>query len=352
MGQFRILSLDGGGIRGAATAGFLAEIERKANCKIADHFDLIAGTSTGAIIAAALALGESAATVEKFYQEKGPGIFRRPSMCFLTKWGLGALSFAIRLGSLNHLSFDAKLLFRPKYDAKILEAALREVMKDKKLGDAGRRLVIPSVDVTTGHTVVFKTPHIKGYVRDREYRAVDAVLASAAAPTYFSPATITEGSAYVDGGLWANNPAICAYVEAVAISQKCKRPELDVPFDPLEVTMLSVGTGKSPYHLARARGREGMLHWGLKLLDVMGGSQSQGVDHQMEYLLGKDRYHRVDFTLPDKWPLDAVEHTGELIHLGQHQAIKELATVQTRFLRSKASKYTPFALPSPEATHQ
>jgi hypothetical protein len=75
---FRILSLDGGGIRGAFTAAFLADIERRLGCRVADHFDLIAGTSTGGIIAAALAAGEPASRVVEFYRSRGPRIFTRP----------------------------------------------------------------------------------------------------------------------------------------------------------------------------------------------------------------------------------------------------------------------------------
>src|SRR4051794_5668730 len=76
-GRFRILSLDGGGILGAFSASFLADIERRLCCRIADHFDLIAGTSTGGIIAAALAAGEPAARVVDFYKSRGPLIFTR-----------------------------------------------------------------------------------------------------------------------------------------------------------------------------------------------------------------------------------------------------------------------------------
>jgi patatin-like phospholipase/acyl hydrolase len=167
-------------------------------------------------------------------------------------------------------------------------------------------------------------------------------MATTAAPTYFPPAVIKTGSAYADGGLWANNPAICAYAEAVCISQKCKREAIDPVFSSDEIHMLSIGTGRSPYFLSPAGGKEGALHWGFRLFDIMGGSQSQGINFQAAYLLGDNRLKRVDFDLPEKWPLDAIEHIEKLIHLGHERAIEELADVKKRFVGAVAADYQPF----------
>jgi patatin-like phospholipase/acyl hydrolase len=346
MAQFRILSLDGGGIRGAFTAGFLAEIERQTGRPIIDHFDLLAGTSTGAIIAVALAIGESAKSVEAFYRDRGAKIFTRPTpvkipwskklLLSLAEWG------AARFTANGETPIDRDWIFQPKYRTDELRTALSDVFQNRTLENAKRRLVVPAVNLIKGQTVVFKTPHAPNYVRDRHFRAVDVILATTAAPTYFPPAVINTGSAYADGGLWANNPAICAYAEAVCISQKCKRADIDPVFCLDDIHMLSVGTGRSPYFLSPAAGKEGALHWGFKLFDIMGSSQSQGINFQAAYLLGDQRHKRVDFDLPDKWPLDAVEHIERLIHLGHEKAIEELASVKQRFVGATAIDYHPF----------
>lgn len=346
MGHFRILSLDGGGIRGAFIAGLLAEIERKTGRPIAEHFDLIAGTSTGGIIAVALALGETAKSIESFYRDRGPKIFTRPEPMKLgfrnrALLGLAEKGAALFTGN-GDLQIDRDWVFQPKYSPDQLKAALADVFQHRTLAAAKRRLVVPAVNLIKGQTVVFKTPHAPGYVRDREFRAIDVVLATTAAPTYFPPATINNGSAYADGGLWANNPAICAYAEAVRISERCRRENIDPCFEPSEVSMLSVGTGRAPYFLAPAGGKEGALHWGFRLFEVMSGAQSQGISFQASYLMGEDRYRRVDFELPAKWPLDAVEFTEKLIHLGHEKAIEELATIKSRFLTGPAPEYRPF----------
>lgn len=343
---FRILSLDGGGIRGAFTAGFLAEIERQTARPIIDHFDLLAGTSTGAIIAVALAMGESAKSIEAFYRDRGADIFTRPApveipwrkrvLLRIAEWG------AAKFGTNGSIQVDRDWIFQPKYRPDELRAALADVFQNRTLEDAKRRLVVPSVNLIKGQTVVFKTPHAPDYVRDRKFRAVDVILATTAAPTYFPPAVINTGSAYADGGLWANNPAICAYAEAVFISQMCKREGIDPVFCADDVHMLSVGTGRSPYFLSPAAGKEGALHWGFKLFDIMGGAQAQGINFQAAYLLGDQRHKRVDFELPDKWPLDAVQHIEKLIHLGNEKAIEELANFKQRFVSIPAADYQPF----------
>lgn len=210
---FRILSLDGGGIRGAFGAGFLACLEERLQCRVSEFFDLIAGTSTGAIIAAAVAMGEPASRIKQFYRERGSVIFRRPwerpapSLWEGLKRSVRRAPIWCANRRLRRFGIDYDWLLHPKYDGDELRRSLVEVFGEHTLEAVRRsRLVIPSVDLTRGHTVVFKTPHMPGLVRDRRYRIVDVLLATTAAPTYLPHATIGNGSAYVDGGIWANNP--------------------------------------------------------------------------------------------------------------------------------------------------
>ncbi|MCK6458210.1 MAG: hypothetical protein L6Q92_16980, partial [Phycisphaerae bacterium] len=115
-----------------------------------------------------------------------------------------------------------------------------------------------------------------GMTRDRHFRIVDVLMATTAAPTYFPHSCISPGSAYCDGGLWANNPSAVAIAEASRISMECKRPEIDPVFGPTDVWMLSLGTGSTPYDVAPPGDeRDGLLFWGTRAYDVMAASQSQ-----------------------------------------------------------------------------
>lgn len=336
---FRILSLDGGGILGAFSAAFLAEIEKRIGGPIAGHFDLVAGTSTGAIIAAALAAGEPASKVVAFYTERGPRIFTRPKPNLMTR----LFAFAPNL-ALKKMGLDYHSLRNPKYETGELSKAVNEVFGAKTIGDVRQtRLLIPTVDMVPGQTVVFKTPHLPGMVRDRHYRIAETILATTAAPTYFHPATVAGKGAYADGGVWANNPSMVAVAEAVRIAEVCNRPRVDRPFSLSDVHCLSVGTGTLQYFANPSRGT-GIAWWmsGTRIFTVMMASQSQGTHFQMRYILG-DRYKRVDFGVPDAaWTLDNASVLSELVHLGERKAQEEYGAVKDRFLTGPAVPYEPY----------
>src|SRR5262245_3556632 len=266
---FRILSLDGGGIRGAFVAGFLANLEQKLDCRLADYFDLIAGTSTGAIIAAALALHEPASKIERFYRERGRAIFTRRAPA-----QLGGLLERFKSCLVNRygkkLGIDYDNLLQSKYSADTVRSALSEVFGGTLLGEAKTRLIIPSVDLTRGQTIVFKTPHFPGLYRDRELRVVDILLASTAAPTYFPHAVIRSGSAYVDGGLWVNNPSVAAIAEVLKICAEANRPNVDFPIALESTYLLSVGTGCGSAFAKPPKDGGGILFWASHLLNVSG----------------------------------------------------------------------------------
>lgn len=336
---FRILSLDGGGILGAFSAAFLAELEKRLDGPIASHFDLIAGTSTGGIIAAALAAGEPASKIVDFYKERGPKIFTRP------RPGLLKRLFAVVPNlALKKIGMDYHSLRNPKYETHELAAAVKEVFGDRKIGDVRlSRLLMPTVDMIPGQTVVFKTPHLPGMVRDRHYPIAETILATTAAPTYFHPATVAGKGAYADGGVWANNPSMVAVAEAVRIAEVCRRPGVDRPFSLNDVHCLSIGTGTYQYFANPSRGT-GIAWWmsGTRIFTVMMASQSQGTHFQMRYILG-DRYKRVDFGVPDAaWTLDNASVLDELVHLGERKAVEEYVAVKERFLTGPALPYEPF----------
>lgn len=343
---FKILSLDGGGIRGAFVAAFLADIEERLGCQIADHFDLIAGTSTGAIIAAALAMHEPAARIEQFYRERGARIFTRREPLPVEGWWEGRKAKGLEeFLKPNGLDYDQ--LRQSKYEATELKKALDEVFGDKKLGEAKARVVIPAVDLTRGQTIVFKTPHLPNIFRDRHYRVVDVLLATTAAPIYFPHAVIEKGSAYVDGGMWANNPSMIAIVEAIRIAQLANR-EVDLPIDQESIALLSVGTGRATYFASPPVDGAGVIWWAPHLFNISSVAQSQGINFQAKYMLG-DRAMRIDYDLPDgTWSLDGVDTLAEMIQIGRGRGVEQLANLRPLFFEERAQHpYHPFPDASP-----
>ncbi|MCB1738373.1 MAG: patatin-like phospholipase family protein, partial [Gammaproteobacteria bacterium] len=167
--MFRILSLDGGGIKGAFAASVIATLEENTGCAAADHFDLIAGTSTGGIIAIGLGLGLPARKICDFYAEKGPTIFPGTSLVQRTEGFF-------------------RQLFGPKHSQAVLRDALAEVFGQRKFGESKCRLAIPAYDAIGGRIFVIKTAHHERFRYDVDAPAVEVALATSAAPTYFAAA--------------------------------------------------------------------------------------------------------------------------------------------------------------------
>lgn len=192
--QVRVLSLDGGGARGMFTISVLAEIERiieestgRQNVRAGDYFDLITGTSIGGIVALGLAVGKSAREIEAKFREDAPKIFPR-------RWGWWK---------------TAKALICPIYSSKPLRKSIDDMIgSELRFRDLERRVMIPTVNLTTGRPQFLKTPHDPTFTRDAKVRLIDAALATSAAPTYFAPHYCELLSAhFADGGLVANSPS-------------------------------------------------------------------------------------------------------------------------------------------------
>ena len=200
--NFRILAIDGGGIRGIFPAAVLAGLEERylGGRSIAGYFDLIAGTSTGGIIALGLAGGLTAGDLRQLYLERGNEIF--------PPYGLGLVG---RIGrGLN----TCRRLLRYSYDQDALAMLLRNYLGDLKLGAACTRLCVPSFDGVHGEVYIFKTPHHPDFRTDLHELMVKIALATSAAPTYYRPLR-DGGYTFVDGGIWANNPVMIALTEAL-----------------------------------------------------------------------------------------------------------------------------------------
>jgi patatin-like phospholipase/acyl hydrolase len=234
---FRILSIDGGGIRGILPGTVLAEFERAhlGGQSVGNYFDLIAGSSTGGIIALGLSIGMTASDILKIYVEHGEEIFpplRGPFKSIKAK-----LQF---IRSLN----------RYQYERAPLERELRRIFGERLLGDAQRRLCIPSFDGFT-EVNIFKTPHHPDFIRDWREEMVTVALATSAAPTFFS--IYRNGDRhFADGGVWANNPVMVALVDAMTC----------YAIDRHRIEILSVGCGESEMIFTEGQVRGGGLwHW-------------------------------------------------------------------------------------------
>lgn len=311
--RFRVLSLDGGGVQGAFTASLLADLEEHADVRIEDYFDLIAGTSTGGIIALALGLGLSAREVRDLYQEHGEEIFPE------------ARSRVWRL--LRRLRGPAPL--------KPLSDALEDVFGTRRLGESSTRLVIPSFNVVDGDVHLFKTAHHPRFTRDYKWEVRDVALATSAAPTYFKTFTTADGNRFVDGGVWANNPTAVAVAEAVGVLG-CR---------PDRVRVLSIGTTSAPFHLPADFASAGMAKLLLsgKLTDLIWTAKGAGAMGLTETLIGHDRLLRVnETTSPDRFALDDPTDRGELATLGEQAARQAEPDIRAMFLDEPAPEFTPY----------
>lgn len=306
--RFQILALDGGGFRGMFSAAVLTRLEEDLGTRIVDHFDLIAGTSTGGIIALGLGLGLSPREILTFYTEHGPRIFRDRS----------------RMRGVRHL-------VRAKYGSDPLKAALTKVFGDRTFGESTKRLVITSYNVAADDVYLFRTPHLPALKRDWREKAVNVALATSAAPTYL-PGTRLDGARLIDGGVWANNPTMVALTEAVG--------PLSVPLKAIRV--FSLGTTIDVRSRHRRLDRGGILPWARDAVEVLMRAQSESATKQVKHFVGKANALRLNPTVPTgAVALDKVD-TETLYGLAGHVSRDASPTVHRMFCDHRAPVFEPF----------
>ncbi len=286
--SFRILSIDGGGVRGVVPAFFLSEYERLVGHQCAEEFDLLVGTSTGAIIACGLALGISARDLVEFYVRDAPKVFSWP--------------FYLR----PQLAKAMYKMVRPSYSLTTLREALDVAFGKRYLSNVRTELRITVVDVGAGESHVFRSS-------DRNHKgfsAAAAVSCSCAAPTYFD-CGVVGGMHYVDGGLWANNPSMVAISEAVRIMGS---------FRPKELRLVSLGCGGMEFYLHAAKmAKAGLIRWGVEVLPLMFEAQASATSSYLEWMLPTENYFRINPRLPE-----------QLVSLDNRNVIPELVSCARR----------------------
>jgi patatin-like phospholipase/acyl hydrolase len=245
--SFRILSLDGGGIRGVIEAVILSEVEKIVKVPLNRYFDLIAGTSTGSILAAAIALGKKSEEIIQLYRQRGKIIFPYTNL-----FSPQRLNLILKYGP-----------SAPKYSDKGLIEVLQAEFGNTKIGDINSpKLLITAYDTLDRQFLVFKNwQTYKPWINTPLW---EICVCSSSAPTFF-PAHLltTESKTYslIDGGIGANNPSACAVAEALRLDHLIK-----------DISVLSIGTGDAnqpiPYEKVRSWGLIQWI-WQGRLIEVL-----------------------------------------------------------------------------------
>ena len=306
--RFQILALDGGGIKGIFSAAVLAHLEEDLKLDITEHFDLIAGTSTGGIIALGLGVGMRPREILRFYVDKGPVIFA------------------------NGLISSLRRLWRNKHNSDGLEKALKECFGDTLLGVSCKRIVIPSFNIGEDDVYLFKTPHHERLTRDYKVPVWKVAMATSAAPSYFPSFRNVDHIRLVDGGVWANNPTMVGIVEAVSM--------LNVPLESIRV--FSLGTTSEIKGRSKRLDHGGLYRWAAEAVDVIMRGQSIGANTQALHLLGRKNVLRLDPKVPDGlFALDRIKEE-ELLSKAAHESRHVAPFFKEGFAGHLADKFTPF----------
>lgn len=289
--SYRILSFDGGGIRGQFVTTILRRIE-EAFPGWSEAADLLAGASIGAVFALGLAIGHKPDQLDALFRQYGPHLFKPPNP-----------RVPIRL----------RRLFRAGYSAEPLKELLRRFCGDARLGELSRWVVIPSFKLDSGQSAGEDRrwePEIFHNFRTapqdhRQLTVSQVILRATATPTLFPS---IEG--YVDGGLVANNPSMVALAhlnEALTTSQR----HVDN-----RVAMFSIGTGLVQSYIEQSRNDWGYIQWQKHIVHLMNSGSIQLVDRQCRQFL-KERYHRLCPALPEDIPAADKDKRDLLIDMAE-----------------------------------
>jgi patatin-like phospholipase/acyl hydrolase len=305
--SIKVLAIDGGGIRGIIPATILTEIQKRLNMELFKVFDLIAGTSTGGIIA--LGIGTkcknngpySPSELVDLYVRNGPEIFKK-----------------------NFLTPERQVVL-PKYSPDALQSALVQFFHDTEFRTALTPLLISSYDLQGQLPFFFKSHRIAGDPTFN-WKLTEIARATSAAPTFFPPLHLTrdgEDYALVDGGVFVNNPSMAAYAEARTLYR-------DAP----QFIVVSVGTGDRQDQISYASAKDwGLLGWAKQIVPVFMDSVSEAVDYELKALPGCTYYRlqvphlQAASSEMDNVEPDNLKNLQELA--GEYLSLPDIATIMT-----------------------
>lgn len=289
MANYRILSMDGGGIRGILTARILERVDQKLPGFL-DGVDLYAGTSTGGLLALGLAAGMTPAQLRVMYQDLADTIF--------------ADSILDNIRDLGNL-------VGAEYSNGPLKSVLEHYFAGQTLASLSRRVLISSFDLDNeGHGMggvrAWKMKFFHNYSgpeSDGDQLIVDVAMRTAVAPAYFP---VYQG--YIDGGVAASNPSMCALAQALHAQTGGQKLE--------NVVLLSLGTGFNPHYLTVMDADWGLVQWAPHMLNIMLEASSHMVEYQCNQLLA-DRFLRVNPVLPKPIGLGSIKGIPDLLETAE-----------------------------------
>jgi len=276
---YKILSIDGGGIRGIIPALILVEIEKRTGKAIHELFDLVAGTSTGGILAVCLNIPNKETRKAAYSAEDLVRLFKRKA-------------HKIFLQDIWHSIMTGLGMIKEKYSHHGIQEVLQEYCGDTELKSALTDILLTSYDLNRKQPFFFKSRTAKKWAH-KNFKMRYAIRATTAAPTYFEPFKLLSMAdnktayLFVDGGIIANNPAMCAFTEALKLNQS-------------DILMVSLGTGSEEMTY------QDIVNWGLvqwisPLLMLMVNGNNETVDYQLKEIFsvkpGSD-YYRFQVKLP------------------------------------------------------
>ncbi len=342
MKKVRILSLDGGGMRGIIPATVLAYVEEKIieitnnkNARLADYFDMVAGTSTGGILTA-------------FYLTPAKSLFKEdPNTKYKASQALDFYTndgYKIFNESKKFAWFGLRQLFNAaKYSPKELERILHQEFQFLQLKDLLKPCIITTYNMQAKNSFFFSSR--EPMQKDREFYVKDVLRSTSAAPTYFPPAFIKNLAneqlmINIDGGVFANNPAMCAYSESRGTDfGEIKHPSAK------DMLILSIGTGGGQFNLPDVdkSSKWGILPWAKSIPDIMMDGSIDTVDYQMKNIFdtlskkNKCNYKRIDVPIDKRtYSSDMADASPENIEALKKAGKEALKAAQIK----KENEYT------------
>ncbi|CAG8488166.1 1389_t:CDS:2 [Racocetra fulgida] len=289
---YRILSIDGGGVRGVLPALWLSELEYRAHRPISQLFNMVTGTSTGGIIAAGLSMPRfefpplSTIDLLEFYQNQVKSIFTLNN-----KWNISSKSA-------TKYTDDGRFSMLSKYFGKTM------------LNQASTELIIPAVNVNNLRSHLF-TRYDSLNNNSKNDTFVNILMATTAAPTFFPSYEIKDKGVFIDGGVQLNNPALEAY--AIARKNNAKYEK---------ITVLSLGTGSHMPDPLNSDLYQDILFWKHNIYNIASSAQECSIDRKMHSMLGNN-YQRWQISLNKPIAFDDYDSISNLLELG-YQYIEEL----------------------------